>query len=398
MRALNTSADYKFSHQLPFRFTFYMCILSMIVLAGCSTTGRKALEKGRYYDAVVQSVDKLRNDPRNQEAKKVLYNAYGFASEEQLKNIDRALAANQRFRYERVVDSYKILNEMYDMIERCPACREVVAPESFFTQYEAARDRALIERYDAGVELLQKNTIQAGREAHGHFERVAVMDPFYRDINEKLDDALFMGSYHVVVEQPKLNSRIFDYSYEYFQDRVEEFLFNSRSLNRYVRFYNPQEANRIKLNPDHIVRLEFADFVVGQMIFKSETNRVISKDSVKIGSARIEGKDIDIYNRVEAQLTVNKKVVDSRGVMMMEIFDARTKRVLKRYEMPGQFTWINEWAFFNGDERALTKEQKAMVARREEMPPLPQQLFLEFCKPIYNQFADNIRRFYNNFR
>lgn len=398
MRLKNTERNSRIKGQ---SYSFLWVALGMICLlfvSGCSTTGRRALEKGRYYDAVVQSVEKLKKDPGNAEAKKVLHNAYGFASDVEIKNIDRALSSSPRFRFERVVESYRILNKMYDMIERCPACRDVVTPESYHKQFEVALDKALAERYSAGVELLEKNTITAGREAYKHFIRVAEMDSFYKDIDEKLEDALFMGSYHVVVEKPKLNSRLFDYSYGYFQDRVEEFLNNSRSINKFVRFYNPEEAESLKLKPDHIVRLEFVDFVVGQTVFESETTKVVSKDSVKVGTVKIEGKDVDVFNRVEAQFTMNKKTVDSRGIMMMEIFDARSMRILKRYEMPGRFTWVNEWAYFNGDERALSKEQKKMVNKRDEMPPTPQQLFLEICKPIYQQFKDHITRFYNNLK
>lgn len=160
-----------------------MVMISLLFVSACSTTGRKALEKGRYYDAVVQSVEKLKKDPTNEEASKVLYNAYGFASELEINNINRVLSSNQSFRFERVIESYRILNRMYDMIERCPACRNIVTPESYHMQLEVAMDNALAERYSAGVKLLEKNTIAAGREAYKHFLRVAEMDSFYKDID-----------------------------------------------------------------------------------------------------------------------------------------------------------------------------------------------------------------------
>jgi hypothetical protein len=38
-----------------------------------------------------------------------------------------------------------------------------------------------------------------------------------------------------------------------------------------------------------------------------------------------------------------------------------------------------------------------LTKKREEVPPAPQQLFIEFSKPIYDQFTRSIRRFYDDY-
>ena len=65
--------------------------------------------------------------------------------------------------------------------------------------------------------------------------------------------------------------------------------------------------------------------------------------------------------------------------------------------MPGTFVWQDAWATYKGDERALTKENKKMVNRRQLPEPGPQFLFVEFTKPIYNQLTAKIERFYKNY-
>ena len=83
--------------------------------------------------------------------------------------------------------------------------------------------------------------------------------------------------------------------------------------------------------------------------------------------------------------------------MTMEIFDFQNDKLLKKEELPGEFTWVNEWASFNGDERALTDDELALTKNREEVPPAPQQLFIEFSRPIYEQFTYRIKRFYDDY-
>ena len=171
----------------------------------------------------------------------------------------------------------------------------------------------------------------------------------------------------------------------------------NRRLNKCIRFYNPAEAEQIKLKPDHIVRLEFIDFVVGQTLIQSDTKELTSKDSVVIGTIKAEGKDINVYGQVKAKFTQNRKTVKSTGILLMVIEDFQTSRILQRSELPGEFIWVNEWAHYNGDERALTKPQVVMSTKREEIPPMPQQLFIEFCKPIYSQFTSRIKSFYDKY-
>jgi hypothetical protein len=372
-------------------------LLFFVVIISCSKSGKKALESGKYYEAALQSIEKLRKDSNNDKAFEVLPNAYELAQEDLLRDISRAKSANQQFKFERVVDDYTKLNELHDRIEKCTACRKIVSPDSYFREYEDALEIAASERYEYADAILRKETIDAGRNAYDNFIALARYAPNYKDVSAKVEDALFMGSYHVVVEQPNINSKMYQYSNDFFRGKVDEFLQTNRRLNKFVRFYQPAEAKQLKLNPDHVVRLEFIEFVVGETNIKSEKINVTSKDSVRIGTAKIGGKNVDVYGLANASVTRNHKSVRSRGLLSMEIYDYKSKKVLLRDQLPGEFIWDNKWASFNGDERALSKLDLEAVKFKEEIPPPAQLLFVEFCKPIYSQFSTRIKRFYDKY-
>ena len=65
-------------------------------------------------------------------------------------------------------------------------------------------------------------------------------------------------------------------------------------------------------------------------------------------------------------------------------------------KFPGEFVWVNKWGSFNGDERALTREQINIANQRPMQPPPPQNLFIEFCKPIYGQMRSKVESYYSN--
>ncbi len=378
-------------------YLIYLFTGLTIAIFSCSKSGTKALEKGDYYNAVLQAVEKLRKDIDNDKSLDVLPQAYSAASEELLADISQARNANQQFRWERVLDGYSKLNNMHDLIARCVPCRRAVSPTAYFKEAENAREMAAEERYIFAQQMLDKGTIEGGRAAFESFQTLFDFAPNFKDVRTKLDEALNAGSYHVVVEQPVVNSRLYNLSNEYFQDRINEFLRENKRMNKFIRFYSPEEAKEVRLQPDHVVKLQFLDFVVGETLLEKNSATVTSKDSVKTGTAKINGKNVDVYGKVTAKLDKYRKVVSSKGIMSMEIIDFQANRTLKKEEFPGEFVWVNEWASFNGDERALTDAELALTRKKEELPPPPTQLFVEFCKPIYNQFTSRIRRFYDDY-
>ena len=376
----------------------HLVIGFILFTVSCSKSGTKALEKGNYYEAVLQAVEKLKKDTDNSKAIEVLPAAYKNAQNEFLRDIDRSQNANQQFRWESVLDYYTKLNKMQDAIEHCTSCRRLVSPQTYFKEAEEARDNAAAERYALGTDLLKgRPTRENARIAYDNFEKITIFAPNYKDARNRLEDALNIGSYHVVVEQPKVNSRLYQYSNEYFQGKVDEFLRTNRRMNKFIRFYSPEEAKTVKLTPDQVVRLEFIDFVVGETSIQTDRQNVTSKDSVKTGEANLNGKKVPVYGKVNAQIIKSRKAVRSRGILSMEIYDFQTNKVLSREEIPGEFTWVNEWASFNGDERALTIAELNMTRNREQLPPPPQQLFIEFTKPIYDQVTSRIKRFYEKY-
>jgi hypothetical protein len=377
----------------------YLALSSIIFILSCSRSGTKALEKGNYYEAVLQSVDKLRKDSDNSKASDVLANAYRNAQEEFTRDIARSRNANQQFRWEAILEYYNKLNRMQEVIERCTACRRIVSPQTYFQETEEARESAADERYVLGDDILSRKKISKldARVAFDHFEQITIFAPNYKDARNRMDEALDLGSVHVILEQPKVNSRLYQYSNEYFQEKVEEFLRTNRRINKFIRFYSPKEAKTVRLKPDQVVRLEIIDFVVGETNVSTDRQNVMSRDSVKTGEATVNGKKVPVYDKVTATIIKSRKVVRSRGLLSMEIFDYQTNKTLSREEIPGEFTWVNEWASFNGDERALTTSELNMTRNREQLPPPPQQLFIEFSKPIYDQVTSRIRRFYDKY-
>ncbi|MDB4286350.1 hypothetical protein N9933_03525 [bacterium] len=84
--------------------------------------------------------------------------------------------------------------------------------------------------------------------------------------------------------------------------------------------------------------------------------------------------------------------------MDFRILDPQSRSVISQKKFPGTFIWSDRWGYFNGDERALTQQDRDCLRKDREVPsPSPQILFREFTQPIYNQVTGFVGNFYQRY-
>ena len=374
---------------------FVVAFLALF-LFGCSS-GKKAYERGNYYEAVMKSVHRLRQNPGHSKSIEALQSAYPLAVEFYENEATNEIASNSNFKWKNAIQSYNSINALYEAIRQCPSCKTAVPnPKNYYAEIGPLKEKAADESYNAGITALMKGNRNDAKNAYFNFSDVQHFVPGYKDVVEYLDKSKFEATLKVIVEQIPVPAR-YNLSGGFFQDKVEEFLHTNYTDQSFIKFYTPEEASSVNLPyADQIMRIQFDDFSVGNSVLK-EKEETLTKDSVKVGEAKIEGKKVPVYNTVKAKFTTYRKEITSTGLLSLVIVDAKTKGILTTRKFNSQFVWISEWARFNGDERALTDDQLKVCKLREQQPPNPQDLFLEFTRPIYNQLIPAVRGFYQNY-
>ncbi|MEO5599549.1 MAG: hypothetical protein ABIR06_01345 [Cyclobacteriaceae bacterium] len=374
----------------------YLLVFTLIILSSCSS-GKKAYERGDYYSAVMKAINRLRQNPDHSKSAEILGEAYPLAVEYSESQANNEIASNSPFKWKNAIQSYNQINQLYEQIRQCPGCLKVIKnPKNYYGELAPLKEKAADESYNAGINALMKGTRNDAKQAYFNFADAQSFVPGYKDVVDYLDKSKYEATLKVIVEQIPLPAR-YNLSGGFFQDRVEEFLHTNYTDQQFIKFYTPREAESVQLSQaDQILRIQFDDFSVGNTSLK-EKEETLSKDSVKVGEVKMEGKLVPVYNTVKAKLSVIRKEVLSNGLLSMVVVDARTNGILSHKKFTGEFLWLNSWARFNGDERALTDKQLALCKEREIQPPGAQELFLEFTKPIYNQLIPSLRSFYQNY-
>lgn len=363
------------------------------ILLGCSS-GKKALEKGDYDKAVVQAVKRLRSNSDHSQSRITLKKAYPYAVEMHLGNINSAKASADPYKWEEVVSNYQYINSLYSEIQRCPGCREVIPrPAKYDSELADAKMQAAAVRYELGNEALrQKQNRARAIEAHQHFTIANDLVPHYKEVTEKLEEAMYYATLKVVVEPVPTPARMLSVSHEFFVNKINEYLHHN-TINPYVRFYTPDEVTSQRLEfVDHVIRMEFDQFTLGN-VFSNKTTKEVSRDSVVVGS----NESGNVYGTVKAKLTIHEKGVTGKGRLDFKIYDNELKKVISQEKFPSEYTWAVQWATFNGDERALTEEELSMTKIDEISVPTTQYLFEQFTAPLYDQAITKIRDYYRSY-
>jgi len=367
--------------------------MALIILFGAQcTTGKKRLERGDYDTAVLQAVKRLRSNPDHKKASHTLPLAYEYASLYHLDAITRLRSSTAQFKYDEVVAHYEKLNHLYREIDRCPACKDLVYNVKYYqTELDEARLSASKAHFDQGLKDLEKKEMMKAREAYRHFQRARDYTPEYDKIDQYLNESLDLATMHVMIEDIPNHSRMLSLSNEFFQNQILEEV--KRFNYAFVEFHTVAEIDQFNIEPDEVVLIKFDDFVVGQTYVK-EKQIIRTRDSVQMGYVETEGGKVPAYGTARATLTHMFKSVTSTGLMDFQIINAASGQTLTQSKLPGTFIWEWDWGFYNGQEEALTDDDLELVRRKEAFPPPPQDLFIEFTKPIYSQIINQMRRYY----
>lgn len=104
-----------------------------------------------------------------------------------------------------------------------------------------------------------------------------------------------------------------------------------------------------------------------------------------------------VYGQAKATMHIFTRTVESKGLLDLRIIDGLTRRVISQEKLPGAFVWQSQWGYYNGDQRALENRHHQIIKNKDIPPPPPQDLFIQFTQPIYQQLTAKISQFYRNY-
>jgi len=373
---------------------FILLVLALAINA-CST-GYSTYKHGDYYKACLEAIDRLRSRPGNDKAQFVLTKSYPLAKKTAEHEVENAKIASNADMYDVLVYQYERMNSLAQAIYACPKALELIPqPTEYIAELSAAKQGAAEQAYQMGIKAIEANTLDQARMAFQFFNKSNEYVYGYKDVLTKIEQARYYATLRVIVQKPITSNR-YQYSADFFYNNLLSEM-NQVTKNRFVRFYSPNEASAENMTTPHqYIVLNFEDFSIGDVKDISES-KDMKRDSVIVGTVKVNGKTYNSYNTVKAKFTSIRREISSRGTLSLRIVDAQNNRDMQFKNFSGSYVWYTTWGAFQGDDRALTDQQKRQCEQRPQNLPVNQDLFVEFTKPIYTQTISYIKTAYSKY-
>ncbi len=367
-------------------------LLLFVFLIGACKSSKNQFEKGNYAAAVEISIKKLRKKASNKKEKAVLKSAYTLAVQLAERKVMDYKSSQNRFKWDDIIREYTQMQRLYTELMQCPGCLTEVELVNYQSQLNEALNIGAQVYVEEGQLQLEQENKEAARQAFRYFVKAKSYKVDYLNIDNYIGQARAMGTEVIGITKIPVRSKGLEVNNRLFSRQLLQRLNNMNF--EFAQFYDVEELRNQRRMPDQIVELSFDDYYVGQVYLK-ETRETVSKDSVRIGKAKDSlGNTFDVYGTVEADLRIFSKTIESGGLLDVVVVNPNTDEVLLQQKIPSTYAWINEWATYKGDKRALNKEELSLTRERELLPPQPQEMFEAFAQPLQRKATNLIRRRY----
>lgn len=379
---------------------YFLFIFTAILLLNSCSTGKKSLQRGDYYDAIMKAANRLSSDPDNRNATQVVREGYPMAVAFYQEEIDQILTGNDQFRWKRTLEIMQTVNRMSDEIRRIPAARSLVSSIKTYTSEMAdVQNRAAQEYYDAGMDALSRKTREAAKQAYYHFLNADGLVRGFKDTKQKISQAKDLATLKVVVEQIPVNGK-YEYSAQFFYDNVFQMLNQQFQEKDFVHFFSPEEADKVRLKyPDMVLQMGFYDFFIDRpQHFEEEkelSRQVEEKYQVKISRDSTATRTRTVAKKGKIKILTDQ--VASGGLLELKAVEYQSNKILFTDKIPGQYTWQNRYGIFVGDNEVLDKELISILNNKMVMPPASQDMFVLFTKPIFNQLGEKLTNYFRQY-
>jgi len=369
----------------------FTAFIALFFLSAC-TSSKQQFEKGNYEKAVALSIKKLRKKPDNSKQKNILKAAYQYAVQVSEEKIKQHQQSTDRFKWDRVIKQYQKMQQLYTDLLQCPACLSIVSPVDLQNELNQALAQGAQIYVEEGQKALATKEKEGGRLAYRHFAQAKAYQNDYGNIDLMLNEARIQGTEIIGLSRIPVSSKVLELNTAFFLQQLTQAL---NDLNYFFAVFAPLEQLVAQnQQADQVVDLSFDDYYIGQTYIK-EVRESLVRDSVKVGEVTDSlGTKYAVYGEVKADLQRFEKTIESGGLLNIAIVEPNSRSVLFQQKIPSTTIWENNWASYQGDKRALTKEELALTQEKELLPPPPQELFYSFTRPLFDQSANLLRRRY----
>lgn len=352
-----------------------------VLLSGCGSS-KKQLEKGNYDAAIANAVRQLRKDPNDEKQIATLERSYNIVTEQDNERVRFLKMEGRPQNWDEIYLVYKRLADRQALVRTVMPLsignREISLPYVDYMPEMINAKRKSADFYFAhGNELMKSNIKENYRQAFSEFLRAKEYVGDYEGIDEKIQEAKYLGMSRVFVTLQ--NTTMLKFPKEFEDDLlsvdiqalnsewVEYHTVNLDKNTQYDYYVNVNVKN-IAVSPDQTAQ---SDSVVKRDIQDGFTYKLDAKGNVMKDTL---GNDIKLpkYKTLQCALISTRQTKTCRIEGDIETIQVNPNKVLKKDPIGAQSTFENISARAVGDVAALNENQ--LQRTKTQIVPFPSDI------------------------
>ena len=371
-------------------------IAAFILLSACRGS-RNFSATGNNDEIVYKAVKFLNKHPEDAYALGELKFNYTQAVKNHEEKLATWKSGNDINRWDKIIGELNTLQGMYDAVNTSATLLKATKAQSYFNAIAIAKDSAASELYFTGLDYLDKEGRDNAKEAYYAFKKADQYISGYKDSRKKMKEA-FDKSIVTVVINPVHDDNFFQsgwnngsgfgYNREYLQQSLVRDLGGDNSASNPVKFYSDWDARRKNIKPDWVIDLSWQNIYVPR-----PTERTYNRNASKKIEAGKDTSGKPIYQTVTATLRITRQSYSANGDLEYIVTDVKENKNINSGRLPASVDWIQEYATYSGDNRALSNEDWALVnnSQQNQRYNSRDDIMNELTRRVYNDLKYRIR-------
>lgn len=376
---------------------FYLIGTLLFILSACG--GSKFSISNSPEDKLLTDALKLWEKKQGDTAvQNQLKKVYNDAVLSHLNLIELSEASMSVEKWDKVLKEYGLLQKITDVVNLSPAAASFLKPSNYGTEIENAKQKAAEEFYQHGLGLMKNagENKEKYRDAYFAFKKANGYVPGYKDVKSQMSLAFDNGVLDVVIN-PVTDQSVFynrmgmnrfgnSFNSDLMQRSLVRDLGSEFNASSGARFYTDLYAPRNKNEIDWLVNITWQNIDIPYPQTNTYT-REVSKE-IKKGT---DSTGKSTYEKVYATLYISKKYFTARGQLECRVINVHTGKNVDSKTYFSTVDWVQEFATYKGDYRALSNEDIAILNNANfNIPPRNEDILNELYRKIYPQLKSGI--------
>jgi hypothetical protein len=373
---------------------FLLFLLATLTFVSSCTTKKGFQANGDAERSLNDAIRYLNRNPNDTAAIRALPGLYQQVSIRYLDQIHAYRLSQQPERWDKIISHYNRLQQVYDQIMQSTAAYKLVTPVSYSTEIFSSKDSAAGIYYQIGEDFMVEPGRNGAQQAYRAFKKSNNYIPGYKNVQQRMQDAIEKGTVNVVLFPVKDQSSPASGITSIFPTRngfvpLHERLVNELENERRAaaRFYSEKDLQSRGLNQDWEVSFILKTLQLSQPVEKI-SKRTVTKNTPIGTDSTGQTQYKTLYATIQTKRTDQK----ANASVQLIVFDKQTNREIASRTFNDEYAWTLSSSTYQGDRRALGPEDWEQINNSQVTPPKRNEILEELYKKFQPQLFQEIRQ------